>query len=615
MKDGTGDLDRDLVKQFEQFQVNVNDPDSLQRIVCFDPKKPDQLQAVTARKYKTNIELAQEIQLLEQRGMKIGIYEVGALSPHLLGTVRANSPGGGQTYSSPNFSADTAEDIAKENPPAKPSRWHRFLHAVTFGNAYHDEIRKYAKYEAKKAFADAAAASVPARKHPAETELQKEEIRKARQAVNERTEEIQAFKTYEASKKNGLSDWKVIENRTAQIFGSKADPPKDIAASEQIKAVEIKPPKGMSEKDCQTLITNVCMSHSTLDQVVGSGSSAPIMGVTDPVQRNAIAYNHQLTCMMENILPISETRQVNIHMVLPAGRKKAADILTDYANGNPKPAGQMLGAVIRDTMFYLANTPGANSHGFMSAGEMLQRDMDFMEHHPDIKAETGLNQEEFRKLRGFVAVHNCRKEADTLADQLVTNPPAANSPERDKMVRTFLTDTCILESVSQHKAAERDRITEVTPEEFEAGMKQRRMEEPPEDGESEQMWVSENETAVRSKIAIQKNGMNLVKGIAPGESPIQKMLSETPDTCKESMEKTTASLNIYKKMMNMDVYGLRHIIMDGSSVSLSKAGTEVLRENAAAVSQNQKPAMQGNEKQMAAPAPEKQKAAAPILHS
>ena len=607
MRDGSDEIERDLGEVLDQLKIQTTDAENLKRIIYVDPASPGDVHTMAGKKFKSVPDLCNELYRLYQNGFQIGAYEPGASSPHLMVPGKLQSVNTYRVYDFPEFSATTAEDMAKEPVPPKPSGWNRFLHTISFGLLYRDKISRYTVYEKKQQFIAAAGKNAPARIKEAAEEAQKQELSQARKEVEKRTDELAHAASYQANMKNRSSKWNTIDERMSKIFGPAADPPKDVFEPDKIRDAVITVPKGMSEKDCTTLIASVCMSREILDQAGLGSSTNTIAAGASPEDQVRLKYNHNFTCMMENVISNEDARQKNLHTIFPAGRKQAAGLLSDFAGGNPKPAGTVLGAVIKEAMYYWDFTAGYNSDGFKASGAFLERSMELLEHHPEIAAETGLQKEELRKLHGILAQNGCQKESEQRLNQLVTNPPMPGTQERRQLVRSLLADACILTDTTLHKRQEKNKIMVITPEEIQAEAKKQKSKYPLEEGQTEEEWVKLYATVLTSNILRRKENQAYLDRIPMSETLLQKKLSEDPIATCAGLEKSVEQLDICRRMNQMDVYELRHVL-GGTTYDIGEVGKQVLKEYASALSRNTgSPAqavVDGNHIKAKQPAPE-----------
>jgi len=117
---------------------------------------------------------------------------------------------------------------------------------------------------------------------------------------------------------------------------------------------------------------------------------------------------------------------------------------------------------------------------------------------------------------GIQALNDCRIRAEKSLEQLVTNPPPQNSPERSRLLKSFIADACVLRSI---------------------------------DG-------SKTDASARR-------------------------LSENPAAALAAVGNSVGKMDIYQKMMQMDVHALQHMMQtENGSYSPNRVAGEALHENA-----------------------------------
>ena len=303
----------------------------------------------------------------------------------------------------------------------KPSRLHRFLNTITFGQAYKQEITSYKEQEAVDKASEQYFPTLASKVHTIQNQRENARI-KERRSVSTTLE-------------NRVNDMKATEKLMQDLLGPNSKVP------DHLRNIPANTPEGKitAKKIGQTLqgiadnryytapafdakkAAVITLGAAMLDaSIVGvdiSGSSPAGLDYDPQVNIR----KNQRIMLIENTLALNgrdAIRNAGVFEMIANGRAYTDNAMKEYLNGNIAPIAAALRQVIETCTENWNTATDLNSNRTRVNGMLIADAMEIVEQNDKIKAAAGLTEEQMNRAKAISGVMQIYKEGQEALQQL-----------------------------------------------------------------------------------------------------------------------------------------------------------------------------------------------------
>ncbi len=239
---------------------------------------------------------------------------------------------------------------------------------------------------------------------------------------------------HEVIKKNYKDAVDAINNNGLQKlynrYGSNGKMFDTFGTKDKYDKIKINIPKGLNEDFVTAIVMGSMLRKDRLDKRVMTSSS---MGAASPLDFNR-------TMITQNFVN-SDVRQGEFLDLLPKARQEAKEALEEYEQGKPEKAMQMLNDFLdsrMDSARQMSIRSSGAAHDTVEPETMTILLAAKVVGQPPLNARGTYPEHEVIRLQNFQKMFEARNKVNELQYTMYNDPPAANSPERKKMVEDIL---------------------------------------------------------------------------------------------------------------------------------------------------------------------------------